>query len=119
MTGMDPCVYDMMKNLRAAKAAQALGVTVKSEAGSDTPRGGATTRAVALGPCGQACLPHPLKLASVKQSKAVRLKTAPAARRCFPSIRDESDDGVESVMDQAPDTGPRPSRNGPIRHPTS
>ncbi|PUZ61973.1 hypothetical protein GQ55_4G321200 [Panicum hallii var. hallii] len=40
--GMDPSVYDMMKSLRAAKAAQALGekVTAKSEPGSDTPLSG-------------------------------------------------------------------------------
>ena len=34
--GMDPSVYDMMKSLRAAKAAQASGekVTVKTEEGA-------------------------------------------------------------------------------------
>ena len=39
---MDPSVYDMMKSLRAAKAAQASGekVTVKREPGSDTPLSG-------------------------------------------------------------------------------
>ena len=39
---MDPFVYDMMKSLRAAKAAQASGekVTVKREPGSDTPLSG-------------------------------------------------------------------------------
>jgi hypothetical protein len=39
---MDPSVYDMMKNLRAAKTAQVSRekVTVKSEPGSDTPLSG-------------------------------------------------------------------------------
>jgi hypothetical protein len=44
---MDPSVYEMMKKLQAAKAAQAQasGVTVKSEPGSDTPSSGKKRKA--------------------------------------------------------------------------
>ncbi|WVZ82902.1 LOW QUALITY PROTEIN: hypothetical protein U9M48_030109 [Paspalum notatum var. saurae] len=105
--GMDPSVYDMMKNLRAAKATQAASgqkVTVKSEPGSsDTPSSVKKRKLAAAEEAANtprehahgrgACSPPPPGFSAQKSSKSVCDRGHDPKPRHTPDLPDSGDTG--------------------------